>query len=149
MKICLVASSGGHLLELFSLHEAWANYDRVWVSFATEDASSLLEEEKAFWAYHPTNRSLPNLIRNIGLAWRILRREKPDVVVSTGAGVGVPFIWLGCLLRIETVFIEILTFTHRPSLSGRLIYWFVDHYYVQWPDLAEKYEKAIFRGQVL
>lgn len=149
MKFCLVASSGGHLMELFFLRKAWQGQERLWVTFPTQDAKSLLAKEEVVWAYHPTNRNLLNLVRNVWLAWRLLRLEKPDVIVSTGAGVGVPFIWIGCLLKIPTVFIESITFTDKRSLSGRLIYPFVDYYYVQWPDLARKYDKAIHRGQIL
>lgn len=149
MKVCLVASSGGHLMQLLSLREAWKGHESFWVSFPTEDAKSLLESEEVMWAYYPTNRSLLNLVRNGWLAWRILRRRRPDVILSTGAGVGVPFIWLGRLLGIPTVFIESVTFSDRRSLSGKLVYGCVDHYYVQWPDLAEKFPKATYKGQVL
>jgi UDP-N-acetylglucosamine:LPS N-acetylglucosamine transferase len=149
MKLCLVASSGGHLMELLFLREAWEGHERFWVTYPTGDAKSLLEEERTVWAYHPTNRNIPNLFRNARLAWRLLRRERPDAIVSTGAGVAVPFIWAGCLLKIPTIFIESLTFTVRPSLSGRLVYPCAQQYYVQWPDLARKYPKAIYRGAIL
>lgn len=149
MRLCLVASSGGHLMELFSVREAWDGHDCFWVSFATEDAQSLLESEEVHWAYYPTNRNLVNLVRNGWLAWRILRHRRPDVIISTGAGVGVPFIWIGSLLGIPTIFIESLTFTDKRSLSGKLVYGCVDHYYVQWPELSEKFPKAIYKGQVL
>lgn len=149
MKLCLVASSGGHLMELYFLGEAWRGHERLWVTFPTQDAKSLLEKEEVVWAYHPTNRNRLNLVRNAWMAWRFLSQKKPDVIVSTGAGVGVPFIWIGCLLRIPTVFIESITFTDKRSLSGRLIYPCVDYYYVQWPDLARKYAKAIHHGQIL
>ena len=149
MKVCLVASSGGHLSQLFHVREAFQNYGKLWITFPSQDAQSLLENEEVIWAYYPTNRNLLNLVRNAWLAWRLLRREKPDVIVSTGAGVGVPFIWIGYLLKIPTIFIESITFSDKRSLSGKLVYPFVDHYYVQWPDLAQKYPKAIYKGQVL
>ena len=150
MKCLLVASSGGHLGELFALRSAWKEQDLVWVSFPTTDAKSILcSEDKLYWAHYPTNRNIFNLVRNILLAWKLLRKERPDVVISTGAGVGVPFIWLSALLSIETIFIESITFTDRPSLSARLVYPLVDHYFVQWPQLAKKYDKALCRGQIL
>lgn len=149
MKVCLVASSGGHLSQLFQVREAFQDYEKFWVSFPSRDAQSLLADEKVIWAYYPTNRNLFNLARNAWLAWRLLRREKPDVIISTGAGVGVPFIWIGYLLKIPTIFIESITFSDKRSLSGKLVYPIVDQYYVQWPDLAEKYSKALYKGQVL
>ena len=149
MKLCLVASSGGHLLQLVSLQEAWKAHERFWVTFPKMDSQTLLSEERVFWAYHPTNRNLKNLVRNLWLAWKILSCEKPDVIISTGAGVGVPFIWLGRLLKIRTVYIESITFIKDLSLSGKLVYPFVDRFFVQWPDLASRYPKAVCEGQVL
>ena len=137
MKVCLVASSGGHLSELLHVKEAYWDCERLWVTFASQDAILLLKNEKVVWAYGPTNRNLPNLLRNSWLSLRLLRKERPDVIISTGSGVGVPFIWTGYFLKISTIFIESLTFVDTPSLSGRLVYPFVDHYCVQWPELAE------------
>ena len=149
MKLCLVASTGGHLLQLCALKEAWGQHGRFWVTFDKIDARTLLKDERVVWAHHPTNRNLLNLFRNLRLAWSLLRRERPDAVISTGAGVGVPFIWMGRLLGIRTVFIESITFIRRPSLSGRLVYPVVDRYMVQWPELAARCRKAIYKGRVL
>ena len=149
MKLCLVASSGGHLMQLIRLRPAWERHERFWVTFEREDAKTLLEEERVIWAHHPTNRNLPNLFRNLALAWRILHKEKPDVVISTGAGVGVPFLWLGRLLSIRTVFIDSLTRIQDLSLSGKLVYPVVDRFFVQWPDLTRRYPRTIYEGNVL
>src|SRR5690349_16341639 len=78
----LVASSGGHLFQLFQLREGFEPCDRHWVTFDTPDARSLLAEEPTItWAYHPTNRNVPNLLRNLGLAAALLRRERPKTVI--------------------------------------------------------------------
>ncbi len=149
MKLCLVASSGGHLLQLVSLRKAWEAEERFWVSFPREDARALLEGERVFWAYHPTNRNLKNLFRNLGLAWRVLRKERPDVIISTGAGVAVPFLWVGRLLGIRTVFIDSLTRIRDLSLSGKLVYPVVNRFFVQWPDLTSRYPRSVYGGRVL
>lgn len=149
MKLCLVSSSGGHLQQLHSLKEFWGKYERFWVTFPKPDAQTLLEGERMIPAYYPTNRSLINLIRNLVLAWRVIRREKPDAILSTGAGVGVPFLWIGRLLGIRTVFIESLTRIQDLSLSGKLVYPFVHQFFVQWPELCMDYPRAVFGGRVL
>src|SRR5688572_25807684 len=89
--VLLVASSGGHLLQLVQLADSWPREVRVWVTFDTTDARSLLAGEEVVLANHPTNRSLKNLLRNSLLAIRTIRRLRPRAVVSTGAGVAVPF----------------------------------------------------------
>lgn len=149
MKLCLVASSGGHLLQLVSLRQAWQMCERVWVTFSEEDARTLLEGEHVIWAHHPTNRNLKNLVKNLWLAWRVLRQERPSIVLSTGAGVAVPFLWVGRLLGIRTVYIESLTRVETLSLSGKLVYPWVHRFFVQWPELAARYPKAVYGGRVI
>jgi len=89
-KLLLVSSSGGHLKHLTATFDAWQNYERVWVSFKQPDVESALAEEKVYWAYYPTTRNVKNAIRNLFLAFKIFPRERPDVVVSAGAGVAGP-----------------------------------------------------------
>jgi beta-1,4-N-acetylglucosaminyltransferase len=148
-KIALIASSGGHLFQLYSLKEFWGEKNRFWVSFPTEDAKHLLSAENVHWAFYPTNRNIKNLVKNLFLSVKILRNEKPDAIMSTGAGVAVPFIIAGRCLGIKTLYLESITRSEELSLSARLIYPFVDKLLVQWPQLAEKYKKAEFRGRII
>ena len=149
MKICLICSSGGHFFQLFRLKEVWQNKNRFWVSFSAQDTQYLLKDEQVYWANYPTNRNVKNFFKNLGLAWRILKREQPDVIISTGAGVAVPFIIIGKFLGIKTVYIESITFIKKISLSGFLIYPFVDKFLVQWQELAARYKKAEYHGQAV
>lgn len=149
MRVALVASSGGHLAELHALQAFWGDAERFWVSFPTPDAEYLLAEERKFWAAYPTNRSLKKLGQNSHLAWKLLREEKPDLVVSTGAAVGVAFLMVGSMLGIKTVYVESLARIHELSMSGRLVYPFVDRFFVQWPELAEKHSRAAYCGRVV
>ena len=149
MKICLVCSSGGHFFQLYCLKPFWERHEHLWVTFSGEDTRHLLEGEKVYWAYSPTNRSVKNFFRNLILAFRLLKKEKPSVVVSTGAGVGVPFLLVGRLLGMNTIYIESITRVKKLSLSARLVYPFVHFLLVQWPELTAKYRKVRFEGQVL
>lgn len=148
-KICLVCSSGGHFLQLYSLRPFWERENHFWVSFAKEDTQSLLKDEKKYWAYQPTNRNIPNLIRNIRLAFQIIKKERPTLVISTGAGVAVPFICAAKFFGIKTIYVESLTRIRGLSLSGKMLYGIVDHLFVQWPEMALKYKKARYEGQVI
>src|SRR4051812_7156800 len=107
MKVALVCSSGGHLLQLHQLKPWWEGLDRIWVTFDTPDAVSMLEGEDAIWAHHPTTRNIPNLLRNVRLAWRVLRRDRPDVVVSSGAAVAFAFFVVARLMGIKTGDVEV------------------------------------------
>src|SRR3954453_1340349 len=95
--LLLVASSGGHLSQLFALRPWWTSRRRTWVTFAGQHAASLLAGEHVVHAYSPTTRNAPNLIRNTVLAWRVLRRTRPDAIIPSGAGVALPITVLGRL----------------------------------------------------
>ena len=82
LKICFVGSSGGHLTHLYMLKTFFENKDRFWVTFNKEDANSILENEKKYYCYFPTNRNLKNLIKNIFLAIKVLKKERPNLIVA-------------------------------------------------------------------
>jgi UDP-N-acetylglucosamine:LPS N-acetylglucosamine transferase len=145
----LVCSSGGHLAQLVRLRPWWAHHDRVWVTFDTAEVASVLEGERVVWAHHPTTRNLPNAARNLALAWRSLRRERPDVVVSDGAGVAVPFFLIAKLLRIRTVFVEVVDRMMSRTVTGRLVYPITDLFCVQHEEQRRLYPRAATIGPLL
>ena len=120
----------------------------AWVTLEREDAK-MLAGEHVWFGYGPTERSLPNLLRNIVLAAKLVRRLQPRVIVTTGAGLAVPFAWVGRLYGAKTVYIESLTRIERPSLSYRLVRPILDRVYVQWPELASTMPGARYAGSVL
>jgi Oligosaccharide biosynthesis protein Alg14 like len=147
-KVLLVASSGGHLLQLLQLADLWPRERRHWVSFRKSDAVSLLAGERVTWAHHPTNRNLPNLLRNFAVALPLLRQGDVAAVVTTGAGVAVPFALAGRLLGVNVVYIESMARITSPSLTGRLVYPFADTFIVQWPSLLRFFKRALCLGTV-
>jgi beta-1,4-N-acetylglucosaminyltransferase len=142
MKVLLVCSTGGHFSTCQQLRSFWQNYDHVWVTFRTPATEASLKDEQVYWAWSPTNRNLPNLIRNLLLSWKVLHREKPDVVISTGAGVSVPFLLLARLLGSQTIFVESITRVTDLSLSAKLALPFLHVIYVHWEQLQSRYSKA-------
>lgn len=148
MKVLMVSSSGGHLTHLMRLRPWWQDQDRLWVTFRTEDAVSKLAGEEVVWAHHPTTRNLPNLARNSSLAWRTMRRFHPDVVVSTGAGVAVPFFWFHRPFHSSTVYLEVFDRIDSRTLTGRLCRPFTDLFLVQWPEQQSLYPSSVVLGTV-
>ncbi|MBX2800442.1 MAG: hypothetical protein KTR31_22370 [Myxococcales bacterium] len=148
MKVLLVASSGGHLTQLLWMREWWSAHDRSWVTFDDPHAREVLADERWVAAHHPTNRSALALARNLVLAERVLRREQPDLVVSTGAGVGVPFLWLGRRHGARTVFVEVFDRTERRSLTGRLVAPVVDVVVLQRAAQRRLYPRGVVLGPV-
>ena len=148
MKLCLVGSSGGHLAHLYMLKPFWMKHDRLWVTFDKKDARSLLKGERVVSCYYPTNRSIRGLLANTRIAWKVLRKERPDLIISSGAAVAVPFFYLAKILGVKTVYIEIFDRIHRPTLTGRLVYPVADRFIVQWEDMKKIYPKAVDLGSI-
>lgn len=146
--LLLVCSSGGHLLQLTELRAAWEPFDRTWVTFDKSDARSLLRDERVIHAFGPTNRNIPNLLRNVRLAWRVIRRERPAAILTTGAGVAVPFAWVAKLYGIPTVYVESFTRIEGLSLSGRMIAPVATRLYGQWPELTQQRRRVHFAGNL-
>jgi UDP-N-acetylglucosamine:LPS N-acetylglucosamine transferase len=148
VDVLLVCSTGGHLLQLVALRPAWSEASRAWVTFDKSDARSLLAGERVLYAHGPTNRNLGNLVRNLVLAARLLRRLRPRVIVTTGAGVAVPFCWIGRVLGARVVYVESLSRITGPSLSYRLIAPVASRRYCQWPEFASAVRGARYVGSV-
>lgn len=83
----------------------------------------------------------------IAQMWRITRKEKPDVVISTGAAPGLVAIVVAWVMGIKTIWIDSVATRRKLSLSGRLVMPFCKEYYVQWPELETGKVKYI--GNVL
>jgi len=144
-RVLLVCSAGGHLLLLHQLEPWWTKHERLWVTFPLADAHSMLAGENVVYAHHPVTRNVPNLLRNFRLAWRLLRRERPEMVVSTGAGVAVPFFVLARLMGIRRVYVEATERVDAPSLTGRLCYPLSDVFVLQ----SEEQRRFYPRGHVI
>lgn len=148
LKICLVGSSGGHLTHLYMLKQFWSEYDRFWVTFDKEDARSILEREKVYSCHYPTNRNFKNLIKNTFLAIKILKKENPDIIISSGAAVAVPFFYIGKLKGKKLIYIEVYDRFDKATITGKLVYPIVDKFIVQWEEQRKIYPKAINLGSI-
>jgi len=148
-RLLFVASTGGHLAQLVQLRSWWERHDRAWVTFDKADARSTLAGETVITAYHPTTRHLGNLARNTWLAQRTLERDPPDVVLSTGAGVALPFFALARARGIPTVYLEVYDRIDSTTLTGRLCRPFSSAFCVQWPEQVALYPGSELVGMVL
>lgn len=148
IKVCLVGSSGGHLNHLFMLKPFWEDKERFWVTFDKEDSRSLLEGETFYPVYYPSNRSIKALIINTYRAIKVLRKERPDVIITSGAAPAVPFFFIGKLMKMKLVYIEPFDRVHTKSLTGKLCYRKADVFIVQWEEMKEVYPKAVCLGSI-
>ena len=103
---------------------------------------------RVYFGHGPAARSGVNFFRNLRLALQLIEQLKPKVVISTGAAMCVPFIWVARLRRVKIAYIETVTRIEAPSLTCRLVRPAATRVYVQWPELAERVRGAIYVGSV-
>lgn len=147
MKICIVSSCGGHLTEVRCLRPAYGQYEHFYV---LNDKVLLPEDMKGRTFFIAHSERDWRFLLNLWEAYRILRTEKPTVILSTGAGPVVPFALVGKLIhRICIIYVETITRVNRPSLTGRIMYWLSDHFYYQHRPLASYFPKGLYGGPLI
>ena len=147
-RICLVGSSGGHLTHLYMLKPFWKDKERFWVTFDKEDARSLLHGEKMYPCYYPSNRSIKALIINTVKAIKIILKERPGLIISSGAAPAIPFFYIGKFFGAKTIYIEVFDRIDKPTITGRLVYPVTDKFIVEWEEMKQVYPKAINLGSI-
>lgn len=150
LKICLVSSSGGHfeqLIKLLPLIEDHSGY------VVTEDVDFNLTLG-GIPVYHvpavnrTDNHLIKKLLMNFVRSERILHKEKPDVIISTGALPALPTLLLGKLHGSTIIYIESFAKINSPNKAGKLVYRFADRFYVQWDSMKRYYPDAICEGGI-
>jgi UDP-N-acetylglucosamine--N-acetylmuramyl-(pentapeptide) pyrophosphoryl-undecaprenol N-acetylglucosamine transferase len=148
-KLCLACSGGGHLRQILLLKSVYQDLDHFFVTQRTPLAESASKEHRvhyvpdvalgllnrsprAWWAY----------LRNFGRSLSALISERPDIILSTGAGAALNTFVLGRLLGARTIFVETFAHTKTPSLTGRLVSPLAHLHLVQWPALAARFPRA-------
>lgn len=143
MKICFTSSSGGHFNQMYKIALEYDNYETIFITEKTNFSSKVLKNERVFF-FKVINRKermfLMNFLKNILNIFKILKIEKPDLIISTGALITVPVCYLGKLLGSKVIFIESFAKVNTPTLSGKLTSKISDKTIVQWEELGEYYK---------
>jgi len=149
LKVCLAASAGGHLTQLLQLWPSWENYEVFYVTTG-ENIKGRIDKPGRVYTVEECNRKNPvKLAKVFFRCMKIALRERPDVVISTGAASGALMSYLCKMLGAKIVWMDSITNTQRLSLSGRLVRPIADLILTQWQDIAEKYPKVEYAGQVI
>lgn len=147
MKICAVTSCGGHLTEILCLSDAFARYDHFYVVNDIIGVPASMKDRTYFITHAERDAKV---LLNFWEAWSILRKERPDVVLSTGAGPAVPFAVVGRLFfGMRIVYVETIARVTRPSLTGRIMYYVAHDFFYQWEPLQMYFPNGRYGGQVI
>ena len=148
MKICFIASSGGHLAEINQLKEIADEYD----SFLITEKNDFSEAHICSKVYHVPKQNRKEalfLLKFLGLwikSFRILIKEKPDCIITTGALICYPVCRIAKLFKRKVIFIESFARINTGSMTGKWMYNVADLFIVQSEHLLEIYPKAVYCG---
>lgn len=148
-RVLFASSAGGHLAQLLRL-DAWSAHHTVkWVTFELPDSISNLAGRDVTWAYHPTTRNVKNLVRNTVLAAREMRRFRPEIVISSGAAIAVPFFWVAKLFGAKTVYIEVIDRIDTRTMTARMVSPVTDLFVAQTSSQLEMFPGSHLIGALL
>lgn len=147
-KICLISSSGGHYEQLKMLKPLGEKYDIFWVTERTSyknNADYYVKQTGSLdkWFVFV-------MIGNSFRALRIFLKEKPDVIISTGTLIVLPFALIAKITRKKFIFIETFARVTDGTRAGKLIYkWkLADLFLYQWESLKALYPNGVYGGSI-
>ena len=146
-NVGIISSCGGHLTEIRTLRSIYSRYNYFYVLNHKAILANDMQQ-KTYFITH-SERDWKFFV-NLWEAFKILRKEKPKVLISTGAGLIIPFTLVGkYFFGIKTIYIETLASVEKPSLSGKVMYYLSDYFYYQWPSLKKHFPKGECIGMLL
>lgn len=146
-KICIVSSCGGHLTEIRQLLPLFSHYEHFYV---LNDQALLAKDMigKTYFITH-SERDYKFFI-NLFEAYRLIKKTRPKIIISTGAGLIVPFSLVAkFFFNIKTMYIETMGCVDKPSLTGRIMYYLADYFYYQQTTQKQYFPKGVCIGLLL
>ena len=138
----MAASGGGHLDLLLAIEPALDGLADTWITVEGDRARGLRDSGKTVHALAPLDRNHLSL-RNPLRALRLALKLRPGLVITSGAGVVLPFVAFARLLGARVLFAETMARVSSPSLSGRFLSRLAAKAFVQWPELLDAYPRAV------
>lgn len=146
MKVLAIASKGGHWVQLLRLTPAFTEHEVVFISTTKELADTVKGSE--FHCVEDGNRdSKFKLIGTFIKLTKLIKKIKPDVIITTGAAPGLMGIIAGRFLGAKTIWVDSIANVDKVSMSGSIASFLASRTYTQWPHLANS--KFIFDGNIL
>lgn len=149
-KVCLISSSGGHLEQIKQLKEVYNKYDCFFVVSRTKATEAMKQKHYIVSDLVRKNRIMMflRMIRMMFEQFGIFLKERPDVILTTGAAVAIPMCVIGKLFHKKVIYIESYARMSTPNKTGLLVYKFADLFIIQWKELKKYYPNAIYGGSI-
>lgn len=150
IRLCLVASQGGHIEELWQLKVLRKKYDFYLVVPKTAWTENLNCEKIFIRDLNRKNRftKVSSMALMFVEQFTILLKNRADVVITTGAAVAIPICIFAKMFGKKVVYIESMARINSPSGTGKVLYKFADLFIVQWEELLKFYPNAVYGGTI-
>lgn len=148
--IVLISSTGGHRSQIIELKKELINIEKIKLIEITERNKSS-KEGNIYYLKQQDRKNvyiIPILIYNTVKSLYLFLKIRPDIVISTGAGVVIPFLGWTKLFKKKVWFIESFSKVKTPTMTGKIVYKFADRFFVQWETLLSFYPKAEYKGKI-
>jgi hypothetical protein len=146
LRVLLVSSSGGVLLDLLALRPWWQRHSTSWVAVRAADTSIALAGFPVTWQHAP--HGWAQVPPAVWRAVRLLRRDRPDLIVSAGRGLAVPYFLAARLRGVPAIWLETLTQTEPPVGAARLCTRLARAVLVQRPARLAAHKRAVLVGEL-
>ena len=160
IRVLAVASAGGHWVQLRRLRPAWDGCRVAYVTTSMSRREEIInesqkcgEEISSFYKVVDATRwEKLKLLKQLLQICKILLKERPHVVISTGAAPGFFALRLGKLLGARTIWVDSIANVEELSLSGQKVRNCADLWLTQWEHLAgqrAKRKEPRYEGSVI
>ncbi|MGM7721706.1 PssD/Cps14F family polysaccharide biosynthesis glycosyltransferase [uncultured Metabacillus sp.] len=154
MKILFTSSTGGHLEQLKVLVNelnVGKETERYVLIEKSPFENKFLNVKDVFYFVQQDRKDkyfIFKFIKNIFTAFNVLRKVKPDFLLSTGAGATLPVIVLAKLFGTKVIYIESLAKINNLTITGKISSKFANRFYVQWNELSHKIPNTVYKGRL-
>lgn len=149
-KICFASSSGGHFEQLMMLkplmndNDSFILTEKTIYEIDTKDINTYFVKQ----VNRKEKKVLLLMVYNVIKSLMVFLKEKPDVVISTGALSTLPICFISKILKKKIIYIESFAKVTSPTKSGKLMYKYADQFYIQWDSMKKIYPKGIYVGGI-
>lgn len=130
MRIALIASGGGHVRQLLDLEGLWGSKDHFFITEDTALTRSIARDHRIYYVPHVALgqarlgkrfEMLKSGFRSVFRSLQIILRERPSIVITTGAGSSYFSVLFSRLLGARVILIDSFARFHGPSAFARIV----------------------------
>jgi UDP-N-acetylglucosamine:LPS N-acetylglucosamine transferase len=136
------------LLDLLALEPWWAQHKTTWAVVRAKDTEDVLSGQETYWVQERRHTRPLGTVLGFLEALRVLRKIRPDVIVSAGSGVAIGFFSAAKVLRIPTFWLETFNFIDTPAITGRICSRLACQILVQRPSMLKAHPEAVVLGEL-